>query len=222
MIPSDRPDLAALPRAARRFGVVVPVKPPRVAKSRLAGLGDDVRRELVVAFVADTVEAVLGCALVGSVLVVTDDVELAQGLDTLGVTAIPDGRPGVLNESLRQGAAELLRRRPALAPVAVCADLPCLRSTDLDAALGSAPADRAAFVPDIASVGTTLYTAPDWERFRPRFGTASRAAHLEADAVELVAAESLRRDVDTPEDLEEARRVGLGPRTLMTLARLGR
>ena len=204
----------------RRFGVVVPVKPPRVAKTRLAPLGDAARRELVAAFAVDTVAAAVESRVVGEVLVVTDDVALARELSALGATAVPDGTSGDLNGTLRQGAAELLRRRPGLVPVAMCADLPCLRSDELTAALEGCAAGTAAFVPDASSTGTTLYTAPDLDGFTPRFGAGSRDAHAATGAVELAGAPSLRRDVDTPEDLEEARALGVGPRTGWVLTRL--
>ncbi len=204
-----------------RFAVVVPVKPVARAKSRLASLGDAARRELVAAFAADTVAAALQCPAVGLVLVVTDEVPLARAFDDLGVLTVPDS--GELNETLAQGAAEALRRAPHLRPVALCADLPALRTEDLDAALAAAPDDVPSFVADAAGIGTTLYTAPDLARFVPRFGPASRAAHLAAGAVELPAgtAGSLRHDVDTPEDLEAARALGLGPRTAWALTVLG-
>jgi 2-phospho-L-lactate guanylyltransferase len=207
---------------ARRFGVVVPVKPLSVAKSRLAGLGDGVRRELVAAFAVDTVLATLESPLVAGVLVVTDDVGLARSLGDLGVDAVPDATSGDLNETLRQGAAEVVRRHPGAAPVALCADLPCLLTADLTAALSAAPTSTPAFVPDEAGTGTTLYTAPDLNRFTPRFGVGSRAAHVQQHAVELTVSEgsSLRRDVDTPEDLDRARALGVGPRSAWVLTRL--
>ena len=46
------------------------------------------------------------------VLVVTDEVALAGWLAGLGVAAIPDASSDDLNETLAQGAAELLRRDP--------------------------------------------------------------------------------------------------------------
>ncbi|WP_148574554.1 2-phospho-L-lactate guanylyltransferase [Nocardioides caldifontis] len=204
----------------RRFGVVVPVKPLRVAKSRLAPLGDELRRELVAAFAVDTVVAVSESPSVGGVLVVTDEVGLARELQELGVAAVPDGTSGDLNATLQQGAAELVRRRPDLAPVAMCADLPCLRSDELTATLAGCTPGSAAFVPDAAGTGTTLYTAPDLERFRPRFGPGSRGAHETAGALPLAAPPSLRRDVDTAEDLEAARELGVGARTGWVLTRL--
>jgi len=204
----------------RSYGVVVPLKRLDVAKSRLSALPADVRHDLVAAFLADTLAAVQECRSVGRVLVVTDDVPLALALRDEGTDAIPDGAAGDLNASLVQGAAELLRTRPGLRPVALCADLPCLRAAHLDAALTSAPEDAPAFVADAAGVGTTLYTAPSLDRFRPGFGDRSRAGHLAAGARELDAAATLRRDVDTPEDLEAARALGVGPRTALALARV--
>lgn len=206
-----------------RYGVVVPVKRLAVAKSRLASLGDDVRRELVGAFVTDTVSALLDTSCVGRVLVVTDEVRLASWLGGLGVDAIPDARSDDLNETLVQGAAELLRRDTGLRPAAVCADLPALRPEELAAVLATVRPDRAAFVADAAGIGTTLYTAPDLERFRPQFGFRSREAHLAAGATELdtTAAASLARDVDTPEDLRAAIDLGVGNRTSFVLTSVG-
>ena len=204
--------------------MVVPVKPPGVAKSRLLPLGDPARRALTTAFALDTVAAALACPEVEAVLVVTDDLALARRLTGTAANALPDGRPGDLNASLWQGAAELHRRRPELRLVGLCADLPCLRPEELAAALRRAAEDeRPAFVPDTVAVGTTLYTAPDLDGFAPAFGPSSRQAHLDLGAVELVAdlgAElaSVRRDVDTPDDLLAAQELGLGPETAAVLA----
>ena len=207
------PDSSAGAPRTVRYGVVVPLKPPAVAKSRLAALGDAARRDLVDAFATDTVLAALGCPMVARVLVVTDDVPLARRLRELGVLAVPDGESGQLNASLRQGAAELLRRDPTLRPMALCGDLPALRSADLAAVLARVPAEGAAFVPDAAGIGTTLYTAAGIELFQPRFGAGSRQAHLDDAAAELVAERSVRRDVDTPDDLLDALRIGVGRHT---------
>lgn len=197
------------------FGVVIPVKRPSHAKSRLGRLGDEVRRSLAEAFALDTVAAALACAGVTTVLVVTDDHRLAARVRALGAAVIPDGTAGDLNGSLVQGAAEVRRRDPLLRPAALCADLPALRPEELARALAAATTAGLGFVADAARVGTTLVTAPDLERFSPRFGPRSREAHLAAGGVEVAddGLESLRRDVDTPADLEVAFRLGLGPHT---------
>ncbi len=201
------------------WDVVVPVKPRRRAKSRLAALGEDVRRELATAFLLDTVTAALACREVGTVLVVTDDVGLADLVRAPGAVALPDGRPGELNASLWQGAAELHRRRPGTPLAALCGDLPCLRPGDLAHVLRDAGRFRQSFVADAAGSGTTLYAAEDLQSFAPAFGHQSRAAHLDLGAVELgVEAVSLRRDVDTPDDLAAAEQLGVGTATGRVLA----
>ena len=214
---------ASAPGAPVRHGVVVPVKRLAAAKSRLASLGDDVRRELVAAFLGDTVSALLDTSCIARLLVVTDDVSLADWLRGLGVEAIPDGSADDLNDSLVQGMAELLRREPGLRPTAVCADLPALRPEQLSEVLATVEPERAAFAADAAGVGTTLYTAPDLARFAPRFGVRSRAAHLDAGAVELdtTRAPSVARDVDTPDDLRAALELGVGHRTGFVVRSVG-
>jgi 2-phospho-L-lactate guanylyltransferase len=206
-----------------RYGVVVPVKPAAVAKSRLSSLGDEVRRELVTAFAVDTIVAARACAAVGEVVAVTGDPGLTDELAELGVTTFADRFDGRLNESLTYGAAALLALRPDLRPLALCGDLPALRPDDLAATLGAAPDDRAGFVPDASGSGTTLYTSPSLVTFRPRFGHSSRSAHLASGAVELGTPPSgtVRLDVDTPDDLRRALALGVGSRTSEIAARLG-
>lgn len=210
------------PTSPAQFGVIVPVKPPAVAKSRLGGLGDEVRRALAAAFAADTVRAALSTRGVARLLAVTDDHVLARDLAGLGATVIPDGATDDLNASLVQAAAELVRRQPGLQLVALCADLPALRPDELARVLAAAPQDTMGFVPDSDGIGTTVVTAPDLEHFRPCFGPDSRDEHLRAGAGEIVVPDtrSLRRDVDTPADLAEALGLGIGPRTSQVTAGL--
>ncbi len=205
-----------------RYGVLVPVKPPAVAKSRLAPLGEQVRSELATAFALDTVAAALASTAVGRVLAVTDDHVLAAALAGLGALVMPDGVSDDLNGSLLQAAAELGRRFPELRPAALCADLPSLRTDELTRALAAAPDDAPAFVADADGTGTTLLVAPSLAGFRPRFGADSARAHVAAGAVALDAVDvpSLRRDVDTPEDLEAALELGVGPRTSLVVTLL--
>ena len=205
-----------------RFGVIVPVKPPAVAKSRLGRLGDDVRLSLAVAFAADTIEAALRAGLVDVVLAVTDDHRLAADLRAMGAEVMPDGTTDDLNGSLVQAAAELARRCPGRRPTALCADLPALRPDDLDRALAASAEHRLAFVADADRVGTTMLAAEDTGSFRPAFGPGSRVEHRSWGAVEieLEDLDRLRRDVDTPDDLAAALRMGIGPRSSRVTADL--
>jgi 2-phospho-L-lactate guanylyltransferase len=198
-----------------RYGVLVPVKPPAVAKSRLAPLGDAVRTELAAAFAMDTVAAVLGSPAVGSVMAVTDDHALAAALSEQGALVLPDGVGGDLNGTLLQAAAELARQLPDLRPAALCADLPALRTEQLTRALAAAPDQGLAFVTDTEGKGTTLLVADGLASFEPRFGAGSAQAHraVGGHEIHLVDVPTLRRDVDTPADLEAALGLGVGPRT---------
>jgi 2-phospho-L-lactate guanylyltransferase len=208
--------IVAMPNAPQtRFIVLVPVKPVPRAKSRLAPLGDDARRALVAAFAADTVVAALGCSVVGAVMVVTDDHELAADLRVLGAQVVPDATTDDLNESLVQAAAEAQRRWPGHGLAALCADLPALDPEDLSRALEVASRHAAAFVADAAGDGTTMVAAASREDFTPRFGHGSREAHAADGAHEIVEIDvpTLRRDVDTPADLETALRLGVGVHT---------
>lgn len=202
---------------ATRCVVVVPVKPPALGKSRLAGLSDEVRRDVAEAFALDTAQAAASTPGVEAVLVVTDDFRLASSMRALGCEVMPDGASEDLNATLVQAAAEVVRRWPDAVPVALCADLPRLRPVELAAVLGEVAghvaAGRSAFVPDRAGTGTTLYAAPA-EDFDPRFGTGSAARHHAAGAVEAGTwATTVRTDVDDLADLGEALAAGVGPHT---------
>jgi 2-phospho-L-lactate guanylyltransferase len=143
-----------------------------------------------------------------------------RGASVVGDLGVQD----LLNAALRHGAAVAARRWPGTGLAALTADLPAVRPAELAAALraaGAAPG-LAAFVPDAAGVGTTLYAVPPGGEFRPLFGGASRARHAAAGTIELGlgAFTGLRRDVDTPDDLREALSLGAGPFTRAVAADL--
>lgn len=199
------------PPTHESFVVIVPVKPPSRGKSRLEALPADQRRLLAAAFARDTAIAAMHTPGVEAVLVVTDDFRFAADLRADGCEVIPDGVTNDLNATLRQAAAEASRRWPDATPVALCADLPCLSSDDLQRAL--AHIDGASFVRDSAGTGTTTYTAP-YADFRPSFGPNSAALHTFGGAHELVASvPTLRLDVDDPADLARALQLGVGQHT---------
>lgn len=206
--------------------VLVPVKPPAHGKSRLVGLSDDDRTDLAEAFALDTVAAALAAERVAQVLVVTDDARLALRVGALGVPAIPDGTSADLNEALRLAAAEVARRWPGAVAAALCADVPAVSAASLDAALALAEGPLAAgdpvFVADAAGTGTVLYAAAP-ERFAPRYGLDSCAAHEEAGVVRLEddALAPLRQDVDDLRDLQAALRLGVGAHTRAMADRIG-
>jgi 2-phospho-L-lactate guanylyltransferase len=160
--------------------------------------------------------ASLGSASLGN----TGALRGANPVGMLGDLGVQD----LLNAALRHGAAVAARRWPGTGLAALTADLPAVSPVELAAALRAAGASPglAAFVPDAAGVGTTLYAVPPGGEFRPLFGGASRARHAAAGATELDlgAFTGLRRDVDTPDDLREALSLGVGPFTRAVAADL--
>lgn len=196
------------------FALVVPVKTLTLAKSRLTGFADDVRRDLVSAFALDAVAAAMSCPGVGSVAVVTDEPELAGLVRGLGCEVLPDEGAGDLNRALHHAVLALGHGGPV---AAMLGDLPCLRPADLEQALGAVQ-DKG-FVADAEGTGTTLVAVRDATTFASYFGAGSRAAHLAAGMAEItLEVPSLRRDVDTADDLTVARLLGVGPRTADVLA----
>jgi len=197
--------------------VVLPVKVLADAKSRLAVLAGSRRADLALALASDTVAAVVACQEVARVLVVTSDATAGSRLTALGALLVPDEPGDGLNAALRHGASEAAARWPGSGIAALAADLPALRPAELSLALraAAAAAGGAAFIPDAASIGTTMYAVAPGVVFRPMFGGASRARHASAGAVELSldGVPGLRRDVDTPEDLRAALALGAGFRT---------
>lgn len=200
------------------WGVVVPVKLLSLAKTRLAAYGADGRAELALAFADDVVTAALACPAVVRVVVVTDDVRAAETLRRPGTCVVADLPGAGLNPALVHGAELLRRSEPEVGVAALTSDVPALRPSDLDDVL--AAVTGRAFVPDTEDVGTTLLAAAPGSALQPAFGEGSGRRHLRDGAVRLEAPASLRRDVDTPADLQEALALGVGPRTSAVAAAL--
>jgi 2-phospho-L-lactate/phosphoenolpyruvate guanylyltransferase len=207
---------------ALTWSVLMPVKVLEQAKSRLAALAGERRGELALALACDTVTAVLACAEVARVIVVTDDQVAGTALAELGALVVPDEPRDGLNAALRYGAGYASARWPGDGSAALSADLAALRADEIGRALRAASAWPTAFVADAAGDGTTMYTAAPGTPFRPAFGLGSRARHAAGGAVELDlgAIPGLRRDVDTPADLRGAAALGLGPRSAPLAAEL--
>jgi 2-phospho-L-lactate guanylyltransferase len=217
-VQEESTDAAAriMPVTTPRFSLLVPVKDGDGAKTRLGRVGAPARADLMAAFARDAITAAHHTGL-AEVHVVGDPVALRPLAEDLGVTVVPDEGDGDLNQALRRAAARVAR--PGRGVGVLLADLPCLRTEDLDRAL-----DRSgrAFVADGSGTGTTLLIAPEGTELDPHFGVGSAEAHAASGAVP-VAGEltSLRLDVDTADDLARALRLGVGPHTAAAVDRLG-
>lgn len=208
-----------------RWSVVVPVKRPAAAKSRLYDTAGAValppRGELALAFAVDTVAAALRCPAVGEVLVVTADAAAAARLRAAGARTVAEPPDADLNSSLTAGAADAAARVQRRGVAALVSDLPGLRPDELGQALAAAARWPRVFVPDADGLGTTLLAACPGFDLAPRFGSGSRAAHRASGAVELAGDwPTLRHDVDTAADLRAAAQSGVGAATRAVVGEL--
>lgn len=203
-----------------RWGVVVPVKRLAVAKTRLGAYGDAVRQSLALAFASDVVAAAQACPRVHAVLVVTDDERARAVLSAQGARVVPDDPDAGLNPALDHGADLLRITEGTLAVATVSSDLPSLQAADLEAALAAVGPGTRGFVADAAGTGTTLLAAGAGARLAPSYGPGSADRHERSGAVRLPGTDALRRDVDTPDDLDAAVLLGVGARTRALLAEI--
>lgn len=190
--------------------VVVPIKDTREGKSRLAPAG--VRRtRLSRAIADDTLSAVVEAVEAEHVWLVTSDAGLSWDWAGAGVHVIPDPGHG-LNAAITAGLSHV----PADVPrAALLGDLPSLLAVDVVTALQAGGRVAEWFVPDLDGSGTVLRGG---HAFVPQFGPGSAEAHARQGALRLeLDLPRLRRDVDDPDSLAAAVRLGVGSATSAVL-----
>jgi 2-phospho-L-lactate guanylyltransferase len=197
-------------------GLILAVKRLTAAKTRLAPVFSAPTREMIVlAMLVDTLSAAAGVSSVRRITVVTpDDVAAAAAAD-LGAQVLndptPDGHPDPLNNAI--AAAERVVSESVSNIVVLQGDLPALQTHELAEAIAAARQHERSFVADRLGTGTAALCAFG-AALEPRFGPDSSAQHRRSGAIELTGAwPGLRCDIDTPDDLAVARRLGMGPAT---------
>jgi 2-phospho-L-lactate guanylyltransferase len=187
---------------------IVPVKPLRRGKSRLAGvLSEDDRADLNRRLLVHTIDTLKSMPEVVDVLVVSRDMEaLALARDHAARTLQEDGAPH-LNVALER-ATQVAKSYKSQSVLVIPADLPQIQIEDVRVMLeeGSQP-PVVVIAPDHRKEGTNaLYINPagiiDYD-----FGEGSFLRHrqraLEAGVdLRIVELPSLAHDVDLPEDLD--------------------
>jgi 2-phospho-L-lactate/phosphoenolpyruvate guanylyltransferase len=203
-------------------GLVIAVKRLTAAKTRLAPVFSAATREAVVlAMMVDTIRAALAVPALLSVTVVTPDQVAADTARQLGAQALvdptPDGHPNPLNNAI--AAAEAVVRESTPNVIALQGDLPALQPQELAEAIATARSYPRSFVGDRHGTGTSALFAFDVP-LEPQFGPDSARRHQHSGAIELTGAwPGLRCDIDTPDDLMVARRLGVGAATVQAIGR---
>jgi 2-phospho-L-lactate/phosphoenolpyruvate guanylyltransferase len=197
-------------------GLIVAVKRLAAAKTRLAPVFSGPTREsLVLAMLVDTLTAAMRVSAVRHITVVTPDEVAAAAAADLGAEVFSDptpaGHPDPLNNAI--SAAERVVSASITNIVVLQGDLPALQTQELTEAIAAARRHKRSFVADRPGTGTAALCAFG-TALDPRFGPDSSAQHRLSGAIELTGGwPGLRCDIDTPDDLAIARRLGVGPAT---------
>jgi 2-phospho-L-lactate guanylyltransferase len=129
----------------------------------------------------------------------------------------PAGHRNPLNNAIVVAESALREVTPNI--VVLQGDLPALQPQELSEAIAVARSYPRSFVGDRHGTGTTALMAFDVP-LDPRFGRDSAQRHRHSGAIELTGAwPGLRCDIDTPDDLIVARRLGVGTATAQAIAR---
>jgi 2-phospho-L-lactate/phosphoenolpyruvate guanylyltransferase len=195
-------------------GVIVAVKRLTAAKTRLAPMFS-AREDIVLGMLVDTLSAAARVSAVRLITVVTPDDVAAAAATQLGAEVLADptpaGHPDPLNNAI--AAAERTVSESLANIVVLQGDLPALQTEELEEAIAEARRHRRSFVADRLGTGTAALCAFGTP-LDPMLGVNSAARHRDSGAVELTGGwPGLRCDIDTPDDLAVARRLGLGPAT---------
>jgi 2-phospho-L-lactate/phosphoenolpyruvate guanylyltransferase len=197
-------------------GLILAVKRLAAAKTRLAPMfSAPTREKVVLAMLVDTLTAAARVSSVRRITVVTPDDVAAAAAAELGAEVLsdptPDGHPDPLNNAI--AAAERVLSKSASNIVVLQGDLPALQTQELTEAIAAARQHERSFVADRLGTGTAALCAFG-TALGPQFGPNSAARHRHSGAIELTGAwPGLRCDIDTPDDLVVARRLGVGPAT---------
>jgi len=203
-------------------GLVIAVKRLTAAKTRLAPVFSAATREhVVLAMLVDTITAASAVTALRAVTVVTPDDVAADAARQLGAEVLtdptPDGHRNPLNNAII--AAEVKVREATPNIVVLQGDLPALQPQELAEAITAARAYPRSFVGDRHGTGTAALFAFG-VALDPQFGPDSAQRHRHSGAIELTGAwPGLRCDIDTPEDLLVARRLGVGAATTQAIGR---
>lgn len=204
----------------------VPVKEPRLAKSRLAKvLDEEARAQLAMAMLRDVLSALTTSRELSSILVVSSSREVLKVAEEEGARPVEEGWPRGVNEALRL-ALELCLSEGVDALLIVPSDLPLLTSavvSKLLSLLGPPPSMVISPAKGRAGTNALLLSPPNAVPFS--FGPRSFDHHL-SHALELgvdvvvYEAPELSLDVDGAEDLKTAMALNAGRWTASLLARL--
>jgi 2-phospho-L-lactate guanylyltransferase len=194
---------------------LLPVKSFRAAKQRLTGyLDEEARSGLARALFED---ALMLCSQTSiEWWLVSDEPEALERAGAAGLKTLGDRGAG-LNAALVDGLEEVARAG-ATGVTILPSDVPLARASDVEDLLDTGDLSDIVVVPSERDGGTNALHITLPTTFRPRFGSSSLRAHIDAaeqDALRcsILALPRLALDIDTREDIEKFLAGGRGSGT---------
>lgn len=192
---------------------IVPVKPLRRGKSRLAGvLSEEERTQLNFFLLSHTLSVLAGVSGIKSILVVSrDSAALALARDHRAKTVQEDGRPH-LNTALRRATA-IAQAYSTEGVLILPADLPLLQPSDVEGLIALAKDPPVMVIsPDRRQEGTNALLVSPAGVIDYAFGPESFQKHCSRAAksnirLEIYENPAISLDLDLPEDLEMLRQM---------------
>jgi 2-phospho-L-lactate guanylyltransferase len=206
--------------------LLIPVKDPTNAKTRLAGLlSADERQRLAWAMFEDVCQAVSSAQTPDRVVMVSSFGPAIQHARSLGWDVLSE-ESQVSESASVDWASRVLGERGFATVMRLPADLPLVQSADIDELLSiELDSPSALLVPSREGTGTNAIIRTPPTLFPSRFGPGSLALHKDEAArigVDCVLMNNARiaLDIDEPADLELLMEIGVGTRTFDTLVEM--
>jgi len=206
--------------------LLIPLKDPANAKTRLASIASaEDRRVLVWAMFEDVAAAASRAERPDRVVLVSDCRPAIELAGSLGWDVLEEDQQQSESESVDR-ASRILAARGFDCVMRLPADLPLVKAEDIDDLLSiKLPAPGAILVPSLEGTGTNAIIRTPPALFPSRFGPNSLALHkLEAARVGIDCAifenDRVGFDVDEPSDVKRLLEVGAGSRSHVIAARL--
>ncbi len=203
----DVRSLAASASPSHPIHALLPVKDLENAKQRLSPLLDaNARRQLFAAMLEDVLEALVGATSITGVLVVTRHHGARALAERYGASTLCEARNLGQTSAVTLGARTLCARG-ATGMIAVPADIPLVRSEDIDTLVAAhPPAPSITIAPARDDLGSNAVACSPPQVLPFRFGENSFRPHLaraRALGIEpgVVRHARLALDIDTPADL---------------------
>ncbi len=195
------------------FWAILPVKPLRLGKSRLAGvLDEDERFRLNQDLLKNTLQVLMAVPEFERVLVISRDPQVLAFARDFRACTLQEGGHSGLNTALNK-ATQMARSFAVQSVLAVPADLPLINVADIQELLALAVHPPVVVIaPDRHRRGTNALVVNPLGALRYAFGRNSFHTHCQealCSDVRLEVAElpRLAVDLDTPDDLEYLRRL---------------